>query len=238
MSFLFRKKNPEDQKLIAFVRDGFGFTPKKLALYKEAIRHKSAAVEIKEGVKNSNERLEYLGDAVLDTIVADYLFRMYPFKDEGFLTKLRSKIVSRAQLNELAKKLKIEDVLDVNFGKAVQYKSLEGNALEAIIGAVYLEKGFEFTRTKVIDNLLNKHLNITALEKLETNPKSRLLEWAQKERRKVSFRVANEKDYGYRKHYEINLLIDGTVSGSGAGASKKEAEQAAARNCWEQMFPK
>lgn len=229
-------KSPYEKQLSQLIQKSFGFKPRKLALYKQALRHKSAAREIRDGLKDSNERLEFLGDAILDAVVAHYLFQAYPFKDEGFLTKLRSKIVSRSQLNRLAKELKIDDLLEMNLNGSVRHKSLNGNALEALIGAIYLERGFKYTERILVDQMLKKHVDIAELEKTETNYKSKLLEWAQKERKKVVFKVTDEKDMGYQKVYSVIVMINGEPNASGTGTSKKEAEQAAAHTTWKRMF--
>lgn len=229
---------PYEKELSRLIKSSFGFKPKKISLYKQALRHKSAAREIRDGLKDSNERLEFLGDAILDAVVAHYLFQTYPFKDEGFLTKLRSKIVSRSQLNRLAKELKINSLLEMNLNGSVKHKSLDGNALEAIIGAIYMDKGFRTTQKIIIERILKVHVNIGELEKTETNYKSKLLEWAQKERKKVVFKVTDEKDMGYQKIYSVKVIVGGEPMGSGTGTSKKEAEQAAANTTWKRMFRK
>lgn len=235
---LFSTPSPYEKEISRLIRAEFGFKPKQLNLYKQALRHKSAAKEIRDGLKDSNERLEFLGDSILDAVVAHYLFQIYPFKDEGFLTKLRSKIVSRSQLNRLAKELRINDLLEMNLNGSVRHKSLNGNALEAVIGAIYMEKGFKSTQKIIIDRILKRMVDVEQLATTESNYKSRLLEWAQKERKKVVFKVTDEKDLGYQKTYRVQVQINGEPMGSGTGTSKKEAEQEAALTTWKRMFKK
>ena len=136
-------KNKEDLKLINAVKFILGYKPKKIQLYKLALLHKSNNSE------ESNERLEYLGDAVLGLIVANYLFKLYPYKDEGFLTKIRSKIVSRDSLNNLGRKIGIKELINLQKAKTKSYESVYGDAIEALIGACYLENGFNFCSKKV-----------------------------------------------------------------------------------------
>ena len=236
MGALFGKKTPEDKAFTQYLRNLFGVRPRNLGLFRQALRHKSAATEIRKGVKDSNERLEYLGDSILDAVIAQYLYIQYPYKDEGYLTKLRSKIVSRNNLNALAEALKLDKHLEVNVHQTIHHKSLLGNAFEALIGALYLERGYDKTRDIVINRILEKHIDLRALEKLEHNYKSKMLEWAQKERKKVSFRVTDEEDLGYKKIYRIAMFIEGEESGRGEGSSKKEAEQAAAEDGWKTRF--
>jgi len=237
LSFLFGSKSKEDKELDRFVRQLFGVKPKDLSLFRQALRHKSAATEIRKGVKDSNERLEYLGDAILDSIVARYLFEAYPYKNEGYLTKLRSRIVSRKSLNTLAEKLGLEAQLEVNIHQTIHHKSLLGNAFEAMIGALYLERGFEKTYRAVLNNVLKVYIDLSNLETTERNYKSKMLEWAQKSRKRVAFRVIKEEDLGYKKIYQVKLMLDGVELGNGTGSSKKEAEQGAAKMSWLQLFP-
>ncbi|MDZ7742533.1 MAG: ribonuclease III domain-containing protein [Bacteroidota bacterium] len=136
-----------------------------------------------KGVRLSNERLEYLGDAVLSSAIADYLFKKFPYKDEGFLTEMRSKIVNRAQLNKLSKKLGLDRFLESENDSKNLCKSINGDAFEALIGAMYLDRGYNFTRRIIIKRIINLHLDIDEIEKLENNYKSKLIEWSQKEKR-------------------------------------------------------
>jgi len=131
----------EDKQLFVALKNIFGYYPGNIFLYKLAFRHKSQAIELNNGNRVSNERLEYLGDAILSAIVADHLFKMFPYKDEGFLTEMRSRIVSRAQLNKLSQKLGIDTLITVNTENNNVYRSMKGDAFEALIGAIYLDKG-------------------------------------------------------------------------------------------------
>lgn len=179
-----------------------------------------------------NERLEFLGDAVLDAIIGDLLFSSYPDQGEGYLTRMRSKLVSRAQLNTLAKRIGIERVIETTVARAHE-SSVPGNALEALIGALFLDKGFERTR-KVVVGLIKQHFDLKEIEKEDRDGKSRLLEWGQKRRKKVEF-VVHEGGGGRGRHYVAEVRINGEVKGTGKGSSKKTAEQDAAQSAFRSM---
>ncbi|MBN4081729.1 ribonuclease III [bacterium AH-315-C07] len=214
------------------------FTPGNPALYESAFRHKSASVEIQNGIRNSNERLEFLGDAILDSIIAEFLFKHYPFKDEGFLTEMRAKIVNRQMLGELALKLGIDSLITVDSKDTSvrnQFKSINGDALEALIGAIYLDKGFKFTKKYVLKTLVLPYINVEELESTETNFKSKILEWSQKEGKLISFEMLEELGSGHSKQYKMQLLIDDEPFGLGLDHTKKKAEQAAAQAACEKL---
>lgn len=218
--------SPEERRINAWARKVLGITPRDTALYRQALRHSSAVPEDRPDLPD-NERLEFLGDAVLDAIVGDLLFGHYPDKGEGFLTRMRSKLVSRQQLNTLALKIQIERVMESNVERG-QETSVPGNALEAVIGALFLDKGFERTRKAVV-KLIVGQFELKELEKEDRDNKSRLLEWGQKNRRKVEFRVSEEqRRVGRGKVYHAEVLVDEKVRGLGHGNSKKKAEQEAA----------
>lgn len=227
-----RARNPEERKVRAWCRQTLGLTPGNLPLYRQALRHVSAVADDRPDLPD-NERLEFLGDAVLDAIIGDMLFSTYPDKGEGFLTRMRSKLVSRTQLNMLAKRIGIERVMESNLARTSE-SSVPGNALEALIGALFLDKGFERTR-KVVVKLLHTHFDIKEVEKEDRDGKSRLLEWGQKRRKKVEFVVREEGGGGRGKHYVAEVLISGEVRGTGQGASKKVAEQDAAQSAFRGM---
>lgn len=208
-----------------------GFVPGNYAVYRLALRHKSVANDIKKGVKNSNERLEFLGDAILGSVVAEVLFKKFPYKDEGFLTEMRSKIVNRAHLNQLSKKIGIADMIDYDARLMNQHNknsSLFGDAFEAIIGAIYLDKGYNFTKYFIINRIIIPHVDINQLEQTESNFKSRLLEWAQREGKEVSFELIEDKPSGQSRLFSVRVLINGEEMGKGQDFSKKNAEKNAA----------
>mgnify|MGYP000035103743 CR=1 FL=1 len=211
-----------------------GFIPGNIELYEQAFRHKSAAEEDIRGVKNSNERLEFLGDAILDAIVADYFFLKFPFKGEGFLTKMRSRMVSRAFLNDLAKKLDLDTFLEISEG-VVNAKSVFGNALEALIGAIYLDKGYDITRKFVVEKIIADHVNIESLVELESDFKSKLIIAAQKAKKNLSFTIQQVENEQFH-YYIATIVIEGVGIIDGKGNSKKIAEQQAAQLFFERGF--
>ena len=211
--------------------------PGNLSLYKLAFRHKSVAQNIKKGVKNSNERLEFLGDAVLGSVVAEVLFKLYPFEDEGFLTELRSKIVSRVNLNQLARKLGFEQLIeyDNRMLNSARQGSLLGDAFEALIGAVYLDKGYDFTRNFLVNHIIKSHIDIHKLEQTETNFKSKLIEWCQRHSKDIAFDLINNQEGENLKLFTIQALVDGEAMGLGKEFSKKNAEKLAAEKACETL---
>lgn len=216
-----------DKKLYYSLRNILGFYPANIALYKQAFRHSSVAHEIKDGIKDSNERLEYLGDAILSAVIAHHLFTLFPFKDEGFLTKMRSKIVSRMQLNQLSVKLGLNKLIDSNL-EASYNSSVNGDAFEALIGAIYLDKGYSTTHQFILTRIIRYHIDMDEVETKETDFKSKLIEWAQKEKKEVRFVVATELGTGYQKQFVIEVVIEGEVIAKAQHFVKKKAEQHAA----------
>ena len=204
-----------------------GFTPAHLSLYKLAFYHKSSSNSDKpNGTQQNNERLEYLGDAVLGTIVAEYLFNKYPTSDEGFLTKMRSKIVKRNSLNKIGDKMGLDTILQ-EFNNMRLSRSMLGNAVEALIGAVYLDRGYAGTRRYVISEILRKHLDIHELETYDDNYKSQFLEWSQKNGKQVSYKVIAKYKFEKRDRFKVAVLLDGVKIATADDFNKKSAEQMA-----------
>ena len=189
-----------------------------------------------DGKKVNNERLEYLGDAVLDAILSDYLFGKFPDASEGFMTKIRSRIVNREILGQLAISLGIHKILISNINSVQPTKNLYGDALEALIGATFLDKGFNKTKKLFIRNVLNKYLDLNVIIKTDTDYKSLVFEWVQKHRSNLVFTYNEEYDFNHKKSvFSTTLIIDKEELGEGHGSSKKEAEQEAARKAWERL---
>ncbi len=199
-----------------------------MPLFKRAFHHKSMNSNATNGYKTSNERLEYLGDSILSSIVAEYLFQKYPTKDEGFLTKMRSKIVKRKTLNEIGEKMGLDMVLsDYSNGKLSI--SMLGNALEAIIGAIYIEFGYTRTKKYVVKNILMKYLDIEHLEQVDDNHKSILLEWCQKYNKEVNFKLVSRFKQNKRDFFTVAVSLDGEDIATAQDFNKKSAEQTASR---------
>lgn len=219
-------KASSNRELFKYIQNTFHVKPKNMALYETALRHASAADEIQPGVKNSNERLEFLGDAILDSIVAHYLFSKYPALTEGELTKMKSKIVRRDNLNSIGYELKLYEFLNVSIGRQEIHESLIGNALEALFGALFLDKGYKVTR-EIALKLLKAH-GLDERVHLDVDYKSKLHEWGQKTRRHLVYHVREQRNMGAQVLYTIALELDGKEVGRGTGGSKKAAEQSAA----------
>jgi ribonuclease-3 len=226
-----------DKKLFLALYNLLGFYPNNISIFKLAFTHRSVATEVKDGMKISNERLEYLGDAILSAIVADFLFKMFPLKDEGFLTEMRSKMVSRAQLNKLSQKLGLEQFIETHQETNGLNKSMMGDAFEAFIGAVYLDKGYENTRKILLNNIIANHYDMEELQRTELNYKSRLLEWSQKEKKNLEFKVISEEGASHKKQYLIEVLVDGESICTAVDFSIKGAEQLAAGKAFEIINP-
>jgi ribonuclease-3 len=210
-----------------------GFSPGNLKLYEIAFIHRSASFTLPNCKKVNNERLEYLGDAVLDAILSDYLFEKFPDANEGFLTKIRSRIVNREVLNQLAVSLGINKILISNINSVQPTKNLYGDALEALIGSVFLDKGFKKTKKLFIRNVLNKYLDLNVIVKTDTDYKSLVFEWVQKHKSNLIFTYNEEYDFNLKKSvFSTTLIIDNEELGEGHGSSKKEAEQVAANQAW------
>jgi len=212
-----------------------GFTPKDIALYQQALFHRSAAMggEVKG---KSNERLEYLGDAVLSAIVADFLYRKYPRANEGFLTKLRSKLVSRDHLNKLSRQIGLDAYVKKNGANVSLARSINGDAFEAFMGAVYLDKGYKFAYKVFVKRIIGLYIDMDALEKEDTNYKGKLLTWTQKNRKLIKYKVHQELRASNRqKQYVIHLYIDNDYMSEGCDFTIKGAEQHAAMHACEEL---
>ena len=225
---LFLSKFSRKDKFSKNIKSIVGFYPGDVFLFKTSLVHKSAVHDSSTGFKESNERLEFLGDAILGSIVAKYLFDKFPGKDEGFLTKMRSKIVSRQSLNALAIKIGLNNLIIARLDKNSKTESIYGNAFEALIGAVYLDKGLEKCETFLLKKVIEPYISLDKLKNEETNFKSRIIEWAQKEKQDLAFEIIQEYGEGRGKEFEAVIILDGKQTTTGREKSKKGAEQKAA----------
>ncbi|TAF66452.1 MAG: ribonuclease III [Cytophagales bacterium] len=233
---IFQKQSTEDKKLAQAIQHIIGRKPKNLSLYQLAVSHTSVSkVHPNTGVRESNERLEYLGDAVLGIIVAEYLFKKFPFKDEGFLTEIRSRIVNRESLNDLSRKIGLYHLIRYeNIRRsAMAYRSIAGDALEALVGAVYLDMGFTRCKFFVLDKLIKPHFDLDKIVGTNKNFKSIVVEWAQRESKEVRFEIIEERGSKHQREFIAQVFIGDAPISKGSGLSKKKAEQAAAEKCCE-----
>lgn len=204
-----------------------------IELFKLAFSHKSNAPEKSYAIQN-NERLEFLGDAVLGTIVAEYLFKKYPNGNEGFLTKMRSKIVQRKALNSIGDKMGLDMILS-EYNNTRLSRSMLGNAVEALVGAVYLEKGYSKTKKFIVQKILRNYIDVHELETLDENYKSQLLEWCQKNGQMVSYKVVARYKFEKRDRFKVAVLIDGVKVAIADDFNKKSAEQTASSRAMTSM---
>lgn len=221
-----RTRFGRDKFYYRMVDELFGFLPNNIELYKLALIHRSASVPLARGGVINNERLEFLGDSILAAIVSDYLFIEYREANEGSLTKLRSKIVSRSTLNTLSQSIGIDRYIVSQPTGNFTNKHIYGDALEAFIGAIYLDKGFEFVNRLIITDILPEYLDMDNVSTVETDYKSRLIEWCQKSKRSIVFRsTPSSESTSAHPVFRSVVIIDGCEIGYGNGDSKKEAEQ-------------
>lgn len=214
--------------MITAIQNIANLTPSNIELYKLATLHSSIAKENGDGFKESNERLEYLGDAILGAAVADFLFKRFPYKPEGFLTEIRSRIVNRESLNLLARKIGVGTIVQYDNKNNHLQQVILGNTLEAIVGAIYLDKGYLRTKKFVVDKLIMPNYDLELLINSNSNYKSRIIEWAQREGKEVKFEILNVKKGKSHKEFTAQVLVDNIAQGTGYGNSKKKAEQDAA----------
>jgi ribonuclease-3 len=208
------------KEFYSFIKETTGFSPLKFRLYDLAFIHKSASSSDLLGRLVNNERLEYLGDAVLGTVVADYLYNRFPGKDEGFLTQIRSRIVNRSFHTQLTFKLGLNHFVTSNTNSVNESSHIYGDVFEAFIGAIYLDKGFKGAKDFIVKKVLSIYVDINALERSDNNYKSQLIEWGQKNKKDVEFETLENSD---------TSRINGQITGKGEGYSKKEAQQNSAR---------
>lgn len=221
------KKSNEEIKLIKFVIQKFGYRPKSIGLFKVALTHKSFSND-KDHLE-SNERLEFLGDSIIDAIVANLLYDRFPNEDEGYLTKLKSKIVSRKSLSEIGKNLEIGKFIFYKKGRSINMATLEGNAFEALIGAIYLDSNYEAARKSLINHVFRNYIDLNKIISEEIDFKSRLFIFSQKNKLELNFQIINEHHNGKQIVYEALVTINNREWGRGKGTSKKSAEQMASK---------
>ena len=207
-----------------------GFYPDRIELYRAAMTHRSSSIRSKNGKWANNERLEFLGDAILDAIVADILYKKFINKKEGFLTSTRSRIVQRDTLNKIAVKLGLDKIIISSTRNLAHNTNIYGDALEALIGAIYLDQGYRVAKKFVFETLIKEHINIDKVLKSEVDFKSRLIEWGQKNRVDVRFEVTDSSYDAQNNPVFISCVKVAEVEiGSGKGYSKKESHQKAAK---------
>jgi ribonuclease-3 len=209
-----------------------GFRPNNISLYKTALTHRS----VREGADENNERLEYLGDAILSAMIADYLFKRYPYREEGFLTEMRSKMVNRQQLNDIAIRMGLKKITLFNkMDGSLKVSQIFGNTLEALVGAMYLDSGYKKTSKWVLEHVIQPHMFMDDLEILEINHKNKLYGWANKNGKVLEFETLNEKLENGRRLFTIAAVVDGNNIAEAKAFNKKDASQIAAQIAVEKL---
>lgn len=230
MSFLkatFNLYFSSERKFVRSLKNLLGFTPLNVSLYKIAFTPHTFTTGNSNGSKSSNERLEYLGDAVLGAVVAELLFKKFPFQEEGFLTEMRSKLVNREHLGRLAKKIGIDFFINQQGELQQLHRSTFGDAFEALIGAVYIDHGYERAQDFILHRIIRNHVDLDEMQKMELSFKSRLINWSQREKKKVLFEQFEEIESGGKKLFRVLVFVSGNEAGKGEDFSKKRAEETA-----------
>jgi len=223
--FSFRKS--EFEKSVYML---IGYRTSKMVLFHTAFNHRS----LKDNPSENNERMEFLGDAIISSVVAEYLFKKYPYKGEGFLTEMRSKMVNRQQLNHIAIQMGLKKMTRFNkLDGGLKSSQIFGNTLEALVGAIYLDKQYEFTKKWIIEKMIQPYLFMDELEQIDINIKNKIIGWALKQGKQIDFVLADETLEGRRRLFTINIVIDGEVITSQKGFTKKDASQIAAQKAIE-----
>jgi ribonuclease-3 len=231
-SLPFFEKNKARENFRKSLQNVLGFKPGKLELYTTALSHRS----VRDTAEENNERLEYLGDAILSAVVADYLFMRYPKKGEGFLTEMRSKMVNRQMLNDIAVKMGVKKITQFNkIDSSLKNSQIFGNTLEALVGAIYLDKGYKATLKWVTKRIILPHLLLDDLEAQDINIKNKLIGWANKQNRSLDFETLEEKQERGRRLFIVGVKLDGEVIAAGRGFNKKDASQMAALQAVEKL---
>ena len=235
--FFENRHKQEDRELLKFLRNILGCKPKNISLYRLSLVHRSRSHIDTKGNKVNNERLEYLGDTVLSTIVGEFLFKKYPHKGEGFLTEMRSKMVSRSALNKLSSKIGLSDLIKYSRGNVGdgQFLSLDGNAFEALVGALYLDKGYHFTYQVLTRKLFSTYMDVDELENTTWNYKGKLIAWGQKNKCSVAFETISIEEIKHRKQYTVQVNIGGLPFETAVNYSIKSAEQLVAEKAFKRI---
>ncbi|PZV87417.1 RNAse III [Algoriphagus aquaeductus] len=228
--------NTKDKRLATSIKMITGRKPLNLSLYRLALTPAGLGEETHKGFRISNERLEFLGDAVLGTVIAEYLFKKFPYRDEGFLTETRSKLVNRETLNEVGIKIGLKKTLEqvIDSRQFIGNKSLYGDILEAFLGAVYLDRGYHFTK-KLISQRILIHMDLEEMISTVSNYKSKIIEWSQKESKQIEYKVLQINGNQRYKEFVVELTVNGDSVAQGKGPTKKKAEQEASKNACETL---
>jgi len=230
---IIKSRNTKNEAFLLELKELLGFKPNDLYYYKKAFIHRSnKKIEKSTGLPLNYERLEFLGDAILSAVIASYLFKEVPSGNEGYLTQMRSKIVSREHLNELGQDLNLLHFVRSNISKSKFGINIHGNVFEALVGAIYLDKGYRYCERFIYEKVINSYVSVKELEKLITSYKSLVIEWCQKQKKEFEFDVYEDSGNDPIKHFSVKLYIDGNIVSKGRATSKKKAEEIAAKRAF------
>jgi len=231
-SNIFNSYSKEEGDFFLGMTKILGFKPKKLSIYKKAFLHRSANVKNEKGEAMSYERLEFLGDSMLGTIISKYLYNEVPTGDEGYLTKMRSKIVSREHLNELGKDLKLIQFVESRIPKSHFGENIHGNVFEAIVGAIYLDRGYKYCEKFIYKRVVAPYVDIEQLEGKVISYKSLMIEWCQKQKKVFKYDIYEDSGNEVLKHFAVKLHIKGKIVAKARATSKKKAEEMASKRAY------
>ncbi|MFK7832423.1 MAG: ribonuclease III [Winogradskyella sp.] len=235
MSFIrniLNSRSQEDGNFFLQLKEILGFKPKSISIYLKAFTHRSMNIRDEKGNAINYERLEFVGDAILGSVIAAYLFEKVPHGDEGYLTKMRSKVVSREHLNKLGEELGLIDFVESKIPKSNFGSNIHGNLFEALVGAIYLDKGYSFCEKFIYKRVINPHIDIEALEGKVISYKSLLIEWCQKEKNTFDYQVYEDTGNDELKHFSVKLTINNKVISKARATSKKKAEEKASKRAF------
>ena len=231
-SNIFNSHSKEDGDFFLGITRILGFKPKKLSIYKKAFLHRSANVKDEKGAPMNYERLEFLGDSMLGTIISKYLYNEVPSGDEGYLTKMRSKIVSREHLNELGKDLNLIQFVESRIPKSHFGDNIHGNVFEALVGAIYLDRGYKYCEKFINSRVVAPYVDIEQLEGKVISYKSLVIEWCQKQKKSFHYNIYEDSGNDPVKHFAVKLHINNKVVAKARATSKKKAEEMASKRAY------
>ncbi len=229
---ILNSRSQEDGNFFLQLKEILGFKPKSKSLYLKAFTHRSMNIKDEKGNAFNYERLEFVGDAMLSSIIAGYLFEQVPHGDEGYLTKMRSKVVSREHLNELGKDLGLIDLVQSRIPKSNFGNNIHGNLYEALVGAIYLDRGYHYCEKFIYKSVINPYVDIETLEGKVISYKSLLIEWCQKEKNTFDYNVYEDTGNDELKHFSVKLSINDKVVSKARATSKKKAEEKASKRAF------
>ncbi|AOW21335.1 ribonuclease III [Urechidicola croceus] len=229
---IMKPRSEEDEKFYGELKIILGFSPNNILIYRKAFVHRSIKVTDEIGNPQNYERLEFLGDAMLGAVIASYLFKKVPSGNEGYLTQMRSKIVSREHLNELGRDLNLIRFVQSNISKSKFGENINGNIFEALIGAIYLDKGYKYCKRFTYKRVIKPYIDIPKLEGKITSYKSLFIEWCQKQKTDFKYEVYDDTGMDTIRHFSVKLYLEDKVIAKGRATSKKKAEEIASKRAY------